>query len=228
MATRCQICLSKHLTEISDLLDSNTMTLKEISTQFGCSYPSLVRHAARHRGPAVPEAEGAGGTTGDDLQSRSDLLWSRSNEVWARSTVDADLRSQISSIQTGLRSLELASRQAEREAERVAGDESNDGRVILQELDAFRDNFFASGVRESEWEFIQILCGQFNHAVTYRADQHLFDLIEELLKLASPRDYAEIEDKWNIYRAFRLAEGDRIDLTRRGGDYGPFQSQTAN
>jgi hypothetical protein len=123
MPTKCSICAREtDLPAISDLIDAQ-VPLKEIAAQFHCSPSALSRHIARHRNPVVPEAEGAGG----DLQSKSDLLWSRSNQVWELATADTDLRSQISSIQTGLRSLELQAKQRERD--QAAQEEKGSGLI---------------------------------------------------------------------------------------------------
>jgi hypothetical protein len=136
MPTKCSICArTTDLPAISDLIDAQ-VPLKEVAAQFHCSYPSLVRHAARHRGPVAPAAGSAGpDAAADDLRSRSDLLWSRSNEVWNSAMADADLRSQISSIQTGLRSLELQAKQAERQAEAKAEADSGGNKVSIGDLD---------------------------------------------------------------------------------------------
>ena len=37
MPARCQICTSPYLQQISDLVDSNTLTLKQIAVQFSVS-----------------------------------------------------------------------------------------------------------------------------------------------------------------------------------------------
>jgi hypothetical protein len=142
MPSRCSICSSPLLAEISDFLDSNSLTLKEIAAQFHCSYPSLVRHAARHRDSVATESGSAGSAGGGDLQNKSDLLWSRSNEVWNLAAADTDLRSQISSIQTGLRSLELQAKQWEREQEAASEEKGlfdENGRLDVRVLTEVSD-----------------------------------------------------------------------------------------
>ena len=129
--TKCSICRgTANLAVIDSLIDSSSMTLKEISEQFHISVYSLSRHSRHRNNPALED-----GSASSDLQSKSDLLWERSNEIWALAAADADLRSQISSIQTGLRSLELQAKQAERNREIAEEAGEADGKVSINSLD---------------------------------------------------------------------------------------------
>lgn len=216
----CSICArADAVQQIDDCLDSG-QSLTAVAEQFGTSRFALARHLKHRKADAEPPISA----------SQLEIMkWlDRADAEYQKAAADDDTKTAIAAIASGLRAVETQQKTLERETAAAPAAESGDGRFTLQEIDAYRDNFFASGVRESEWDFIQRLIAQFSSAVTYRANPKLFDLVQELLKLASPQAYAGIEAQWQIYRAFRLAEGDRIDLTRRGGDLGPFQSQTAN
>ena len=89
---------------------ANHETLQALAAKFNVSAYSLSRRKKALAATTAIE-------DGDDLQSRSDLLWERSNSVWETSVLDADTKNQIASIQAGLRSLELAHRQAQKAAE---------------------------------------------------------------------------------------------------------------
>jgi hypothetical protein len=126
-ANRCSICKNTaNLAAIDSLLDSGTPQ-KEVAATFNVSRFAISRHVNHQRNSSP--AAGSPGSAGD-LQSKSALLWERSNEIWNLGAADADLRSQISSIQTGLRSLELQAKQRERDQE--AKEEAGQGLIDAQ------------------------------------------------------------------------------------------------
>lgn len=104
MATRCSICNSEHCAAIDDLADSGTATLKEIAQQFGCSYASLVRHAARHGknapAPATPE-------NSESLEAQAEKWLRRADDIYATADANQDARGQVAALGAAFRGLEL-------------------------------------------------------------------------------------------------------------------------
>jgi transposase-like protein len=112
--SRCSICNSEHCAEIDNLVDSQSLTLKEIAQQFGVSYPALVRHCARHGKNALAPARE---TEISDLTAEAEKWRVRADQVWEQSVADQDTRGQVQALQAGLRSVELQHRQEQRAAE---------------------------------------------------------------------------------------------------------------
>ena len=129
MPARCQICTSPYLQQISDLIDSNTLTLKQIAVQFSVSVFSLSRHCARHRRPAEPASE----ATSNDIQ-----IWlDRCHAQYEAAVFDNDARAAIQTLAQGLRACEARQKQLEREREEVAQEAGEDGdfRFSISDLD---------------------------------------------------------------------------------------------
>lgn len=127
MPARCQICTSPYLQQISDLIDSNTLTLKQIAEQFSVSVFSLSRHCARHRNPAP-----AAGSVGADIET-----WlSRANDEYLLARADDDSRGAVAALIAGLRATESKMKALERKAEQQeeAGEEE-DFRFPISDLD---------------------------------------------------------------------------------------------
>lgn len=128
MPGKCSICTHENVAQMESLADSGE-SIKTISEQFRVSRFSLSRHINHHRN-LPPGVESAG----DDLKAKSDLLWERSNLAWRLAERDEDVRGLVQSVQTSLRSLELAHKQAERKAEAALTSE-DDRRVDIADLD---------------------------------------------------------------------------------------------
>jgi hypothetical protein len=127
MPSRCSICSrTADLAAISDLVDAQ-VPLKEIASQFHCSYSALVRHCARHRNPAAPEA----GSAGTDI-----AIWlSRAEDQYKAAVFDNDQRGAIQALVAGLRACEAKAKQAERDQEVAEEAGEDDGRISIQDLD---------------------------------------------------------------------------------------------
>ncbi len=125
---KCKICASEYCAEIDSLLDSGEFK-KNIAAQFNVSYPALVRHAARH-GKNAP----APATEISDLAKEAETWRIRANQVWEQSVGDGDTRGQTQSLAVALRGLELAYKQAERDAEAVPA--AGTSGISIDDIDA--------------------------------------------------------------------------------------------
>ncbi|MFZ3277663.1 MAG: hypothetical protein WA182_12240 [Candidatus Sulfotelmatobacter sp.] len=133
MPSKCQVCVSPFLSQISDLLDQNTLTLKQISEQFNISVHSLSRHCARHRNEA-PESPAE---TANDIS-----LWiQRCDDQYRAAVFDSDSRSAIQALGQGLRAVEARQKQLEREREVTDEEGESDGRISVSSLDQMMELF---------------------------------------------------------------------------------------
>ena len=177
---KCKICASEYCAEIDSLLDSGEFK-KTVAAQFNVSYPALVRHAARH-GKNAP----APATEISDLAKEAETWRIRANQAWEQSVAEGDRRGQTQSLAVALRGLELAYKQAERDAE--AAPAAGTGGVNLEEIDRIMQDENAKSPRGRAFEKLYTAPDAVVEMAARLADHpHCWPTVETILLSESTR-----------------------------------------
>jgi hypothetical protein len=132
----CSICANPGHETIDAQLQAGVFQ-KTIAASCGVSPYALSRHRRNCPNPPAPS------DTSTSVESQITLWRERANLCWEQSLADQDIRGQVQACQTGLRALEIARRQEQREVE-VTAQAADDGPIDVALLDRWTQKLIAA------------------------------------------------------------------------------------
>lgn len=123
---RCKICTHPESDAINCALAAG-QHLKQLAPKYGVTCSSLSRHKLHHLDMPMPTV------SPNELAQEAEMWRARADQVWRQAERDADVRGQVQSLQAGLRSLEFAVKQAEKESSKPVNE--NGPRLTIEDCD---------------------------------------------------------------------------------------------